>query len=154
MSPNTIKPGGITRLSINLTNDNSVAANLTSGLTDFLPADLVVAPDPDIQATAGCSADNVIALAGESSVEYIAGAIIPVGGCAISVALTSEVIGSYNNTISAGSLTTDLGSNSSPATATLTVAVNAHKIPVMPYWGLAILGVLMTLAARTKLRKL
>ncbi|MGD9171081.1 MAG: hypothetical protein PVI97_13620 [Candidatus Thiodiazotropha sp.] len=154
MSPNAIKPGGITRLNINLTNENSVAANLTSGLTDFLPADLVVAPDPDIQATAGCSADNVIALAGESSVEYIAGASIPVGGCSISVALTSEVIGSYNNTISAGSLTTDLGSNPSPTSATVTVAVIAHKVPVMPYWGLVLLGALMMLIARTQLTRM
>jgi hypothetical protein len=153
MSPATISPGGITTLTINLTNDNSVVANLTSDLVDSLPADLVVAPDPNIQSSTGCSAANVIALAGGNSVEYIAGATIPIGGCTISVNLTSDVINTYTNTIPVGSLTTDLGSNPSASSATLTVAVIPHKIPVMPYWGLVLLGALLSLIARTQLSK-
>jgi hypothetical protein len=50
-----------------------------------------------------------------------AGAIVPSGGCTITVDVVASAAGSYANDIPAGALQTDFGTNATPADATLDV---------------------------------
>jgi hypothetical protein len=59
-----------------------------------------------------------------------AGAQIPsYGTCTITLAVTSAVAGSHTNTISAGALATDFGSNAAAASAGLTVSAAPPTFP-------------------------
>jgi len=119
--PASIGAGGTSTLTISLGNGNAGPATLTAALVDNLPAPVVVAPTPMLVVSGGCSAADVTAVAGASSVTVRSGALIPAGGCAISVRVTASTAGVYVNTIPAGDLQTDLGNNATPAQATLTV---------------------------------
>ncbi|MGB5199150.1 MAG: hypothetical protein WBR56_04545 [Sedimenticolaceae bacterium] len=147
-SPSNILPEGIATLSIGLGNSNGVAATLSSALVDNLPAGVTVATDPDIKASAGCNAGDVVAAAGGTTVTYRAGAGIPVGGCTLSVNVTATAIDTYMNEIPAGALVTNLGSNAAPSSDVLRVGARPPvQIPVMPHWGLALLvGLLISIA--------
>lgn len=120
-SPTTINPGSVSRLTITLGNPNATAATLTADLVDNLPANVLVAATPAIGGTCA-PLSNTEAVAGGSSVTYKTGATIPAGGCTIEVNVTSTVSGGpYVNTIAAGDLQTNLGTNNAPATANLLV---------------------------------
>ncbi len=91
---------------------------------DTLPFGVSVANPPNVQASSGCDADFVVATAGSGTVTIQTGAPIPVGGCSISVDVTSSVeneIG-HENLIPVGALETDVGSNTAAATANLKVS--------------------------------
>lgn len=108
------------RLTVTLGNANATAATLLSPLTDTLPAGIVVAAAPNASTT--CAA-ALTANAGDASVSLAAGAVIPAGGaCALEFDVVGTVAGDFQNTIFAGALVTDLGSNTSDVTATLKVA--------------------------------
>ena len=116
-APDTISQGGISTLTIQLGNASGAAITLTSPFVDTLPANVLVAPPPNIGGT--CTTANVVANAG--TVTYNSGSTIPNGGCTITVQVTSATNAVYVNTIPAGALQTNIGNNPSPATATLTV---------------------------------
>jgi len=120
--PSVIPTGGISKLTIFLTNDNSAATTLTSIFTDNLPTapgNVLVAPTPNVVKTCPGS---VTANAGSATVSYANGASIPAGGCSITVDVTASVIGSYTNNIPAAALTTTFGNNQQPAFANLGVS--------------------------------
>ncbi|WP_171974771.1 DUF11 domain-containing protein [Leptolyngbya sp. 'hensonii'] len=118
-NPTTISQNGLSTLTLQLGNPNAAAITLTAVLTDTLPAGVSVANPPNIGGT--CTSANVTAVGGGNTIAYASGATIPVGGCTISVQVTSAISGSFTNTIPAGGLQTTSGNNPNPASASLTV---------------------------------
>ena len=124
-APPVIAPGAVSRLTIFLGNSNAAPATLSAALTDNLPTapgNVVVAPVPNVQTSCSGGVGSVSAAAGAGAVSYASGQQIPPGGCSISVDVTGTSAGVHNNTIAAGALQTNLGSNQAPATAPLTVS--------------------------------
>lgn len=118
-SPTAITSGGVSTLTITLTNNGSSVATLSADFTDTLPAGVVVAATPNVGGT--CSGTKTAAAAG-STVTYASGATIPASSsCTITVDVTSSTLATHTNTINAGALSTNYGVNPNPATATLTV---------------------------------
>ena len=118
-APATIAAGQTSSLTIILANSYPNAATLTADLTDDLPASLVVADPP--HATTTCPGATVVAPPGSGTVTLPGGARIPAGTCSVSVSVTANDAGAYLNTIPAGALQTDFGSNPDAARAGLTV---------------------------------
>ena len=114
-SPSTIAQGGVSRLSYELNNGAAVAATSIS-LSDTLPADVAVAPEPNAATT--CGGGTLTAAAGGDTIAFADGALAAGATCAISVDVTSAVAGSYSNATEA--VTSSLGA-STPVSATLTV---------------------------------
>ncbi len=119
-SPSTIAQGGVSRLSYDLRNDAVVGATSIS-LSDTLPADVAVAPEPNAATTCG---GTLTAAAGGDTIAFADGELAAGDTCAISVDVTSAVAGSYSNGPEA--VTSSLGA-STAAPATLTV--NASDAP-------------------------
>lgn len=121
-SPATINPGGVSKLTITLSNPNAAVATLTGDLVDALPANVIVATPPAIGGTC-MPVGSKVATAGGSTVSFKTGGSIPANGyCTIEVNVTSSVPGGpYTNTIAVGDLKTTVGSNGAPATADLLV---------------------------------
>lgn len=119
-TPDLIQPGQTSRLRIELRNISQPApAILGADLVDALPPGVAVAAVPNASTT--CTG-TLSADAGASGVKLLAGAQIPARGiCAVEVDVTSSERGRHLNEIPAGALSTDLGSNRNPATATLQV---------------------------------
>jgi Putative Ig domain len=115
-SPASITAGGVSRLTITVSNANAAAIALTAALTDTLPSGVLVAPTPNPTTTCGGA---VTATAGGSTVTLATGSTIPAGSCTIAVNVTAAAAGSFVNTIPAGALQTTPGNNAAPATATL-----------------------------------
>jgi hypothetical protein len=129
-NPSTVETGAPSTLTIrldNTANASSIAA-LSAALTDAFPSGLVVATPPN--ASTDCEG-ALTADAGTDSVSLDAsGASIPAGGiCTITVDVAAGVAGTYDNTIAAGALDTDLGSNTGPATASLEVKDAVGLLP-------------------------
>jgi hypothetical protein len=130
--PATIKAGAISLLTITLSNPNSTAAKMTAPLIDYLPAGVQIASSPHASTTCG---GTVTAPAGGTKVTLTGGSIPAnstavtrpgdstpaTGSCTVTVKVTAKHKGSYYNKLPAGALQTKQGSNSSAATATLTV---------------------------------
>ncbi|HUE88533.1 MAG TPA: ice-binding family protein [Vicinamibacterales bacterium] len=115
--PASITAGGVSRLTLTLSNPNATAIDLTAPFADTLPAGVLVAPMPDAATTCGGA---VTATAGGSTVTLGTGSTIPAGSCTVAVNVTAAAPGSYLNTIPAGALQTTTGNNAASATATLT----------------------------------
>ncbi|MCY1043239.1 ice-binding family protein [Corallococcus sp. bb12-1] len=122
-SPSTIGTGGVSTLTITLTNPNNTAAALTAPLKDVLPDGLLVSGNA--KNTCG---GVVTAVPGSSLVVLTGGSIPANGSCTVTVDVTAKKAGSYCNTIPKGALQTNKGSNTAPATATLIVK-NGMKVP-------------------------
>jgi uncharacterized repeat protein (TIGR01451 family) len=122
-TPSFIGPGGISKLSVSLSNPNASAATLTSDFVDTLPGPgLVVATPPNLLVGAGCTPANVVATAGGTTVTYQnGGGLAGSGGCSFQVDVTSSTVTTYTNTIPASALRTSVGNNAVAATATLQV---------------------------------
>jgi len=121
-NPAVIPSGGISTLTIRLTNDNASAITLTSAFVDNLPVapgPMLVAPIPNISTTCPGA---VTAVAGASSVTYANGAVIPAGGCSIKVDVTATASGEHVNNIPAGDLQTTAGVNPTPTNSSLFVS--------------------------------
>lgn len=116
-APSAIVAGGTSTLKITLGNTRPNAATLTAGLTDNLPAPLVVADPP--AATTTCLGGTVTAEAGMGTVTLNAGAQIPGGTCTVTVTVTTAAAGNYFNTIPVGALRTDFGNSPDAANAGL-----------------------------------
>ena len=114
-SPDTIAPGGISRLTFTIDNRANGIEAADLAFTDAFPAGLVVAGIP--QRVDDLRRD-VAAAASDVSLAFAGGAVAAGASCTISVDVTSAVAGSYPNT--SGALTSDLP-DAPAATATLTV---------------------------------
>ena len=110
---------GNTSLTINIANTNGVSITTSSVFTDTLPA----APGAMTINTSGSTGTcpNVTAAAGSGSITMASGTVIPAGGCTIIVNVTATTLGTYTNTIAAGALVTNVGSNPNAASDTVDV---------------------------------
>ena len=121
-SPSTIWAGADSRLTITIRN-NLLSNTLTqASLTDSLPANVFLA-NPVNPTLTGCGPSaSLTAAAGGSTVTLNNGSIPPSSNCSITVTVTSNVQGSYSNTVPANALQTAQGlTNPSPASAQLNV---------------------------------
>ena len=115
-SPASITAGGISTLTITLSNASSTDASITAPLTDTLPSGVTVSGN----ATNSCGG-SVTAAAGGSTVTLVGGTIPANGSCTLTADVTASTAGAYINSLAAGSLQTSNGNNSAPAVSTLTV---------------------------------
>ena len=123
-TPDAIAVGGVSVLTIEITNPNASPGFIMADLTDTLPGTMVVA-DP-AAAASNCDLGAVSAMPGSNTVTLLAGAGIPSNGaCEIVVAVTSATAGTLQNVIPAGAVQANYGSNPTAATATLTVGGGA-----------------------------
>ncbi|MDD5057077.1 MAG: DUF11 domain-containing protein [Sideroxydans sp.] len=120
-APATIASGGTSVLTITLSNANAGAAITNASVTDTYPLNVVNAASPSASTTCGGS---LTANAGGNSVA-LSGGTIPAGGnCTVTVSVTSNSPGTYNNSIPAGGVTSgNAGSNAAAVSAVLTVLV-------------------------------
>jgi uncharacterized repeat protein (TIGR01451 family) len=124
--PAVIPQNGISKLTIFLRNENATAITLSEALVDTLPTApgaIVVAATPNV--VKSCPG-AVTATAGAGTVTYANGATIPIGGCTITVDVTGNVPGAYNNNIPAGALKTNVGQNPDPANAPLQISTQGY----------------------------
>jgi len=121
-SPATIHAGGSSTLTITFSNTNDTPANLTGPLIDTLPSGLVVVAG-SVRTT--CIETPFLKgwfIVDTSRVGVTAEGLIPANGsCTVTATVTASAAGTYLNSLPAGALQTDHGSNAAPATATLTV---------------------------------
>jgi uncharacterized repeat protein (TIGR01451 family) len=117
-SPDTIYAGGVSTLTITLSNANDTVATLTAWLIDSLPSGVVIAATPNASTTCG---GTLKAIAGDSVVKLKEGSIPANGSCTVTVDVTAPVAGCFENVLSAGALQTSNGNNAEPASAKLTV---------------------------------
>jgi hypothetical protein len=152
-NPATINGGGISTLTVTLSNPDAAVATLTGPLVDTLPSGVVIAPTPNASTTCGGSGAPV-AVAGGSTVTLPAGRSIPASGsCTLTVDVTSTVGGPHNNTLPANALVTSNGNNAAPAAATLTVILLAIAIPTLSEWAMLMLAVLLAIAGLAAIRR-
>jgi hypothetical protein len=119
--PALIQPAETSRLTLALRNISQPGpATLGADLVDTLPAGVVIANPPRLAAT--CGGGAAAADAGGGTLSLRAGAQIPASSvCEVSVDVTSSTRDIHVNTIPAGALVTDLGSNRNPASAQLQI---------------------------------
>lgn len=124
-SPATIAQGGMSTLTITLSNTNSTAAILTAPLVDTLPSGLAVSGVASTTCTGAVTTTT-------STVTLAAGSAIPASGsCTVAVNVTAAVAGNYTNSLAVGALQTSNGSNAAPAIATLTVTPIGPNAPTL-----------------------
>ena len=125
-TPSTIIAGGTSLLVISISNTHSLTvANLTSALVDTYPAGLTNGPIPAPTSSCAAGPAPVAAVGGGSITIGIGTQINPASTCTVSVVVTSSASPQVTNTIAAGALVTNNGSNAAPATATLSVLAPA-----------------------------
>jgi hypothetical protein len=136
-TPTAIVAGGVSQLTIVLSNPNTSVATLTATFTDNLPSGVFVAVVPNASTTCTGSG-NVVAIAGSTAVTLPATRSIPAGvgttpgSCTVSVDVTAPLSGNYINTIPASALQTSNGANGGPAVATLAVTAVIPPLPPVP----------------------
>lgn len=148
-SPNIINTGGLSTLTVTLSNPNPGVATLTAPLVDTLPSGVLIAPSPNGTTSCG-GGTTVIATPGTSTVSLPTGRTIPANGsCTVSVSVTAPLVGTYFNVLPVNALQTSNGNNPAPAVATLTVLaqlppvgppVAGVAVPTLSEWMLAILS--------------
>jgi uncharacterized repeat protein (TIGR01451 family) len=127
-SPATINAGGVSVLTITLSNANATAASLTTPLIDTLPSGVVMAATPNATTTCG---GTPTANGGGSTVTLTGGSIPANGSCAVTANVTAPAAGSFINSLPAGALQTSNGNNAAPAVATLAVNTPAVVPPAV-----------------------
>jgi uncharacterized repeat protein (TIGR01451 family) len=122
-NPANIVLGDDTTLTITLNNPNAVVATLTHDLADVLPAHVLISNPAGAGTT--CNHGAVTATPGAQTVTLSddgTGSSVQIpasGSCVVQVRVTTDAAGSVVNTIHAGDLQTDHGSNPDPANAPL-----------------------------------
>ena len=127
-NPSTITAGSTSQLTIALGNVNASAITLAANMDDNLPTGVTITA---VNGSTTCSAGSVD-ISVNTRVRYQSGATIPSGGCNIVVNVTSNTLGTVTNTIAAGALITDAGSNANPASGNITVNAGGGGIPTCP----------------------
>ena len=118
---NVLTAGGVSTLTITLSNRDVAVATLTAPLVDTLPSGVVIAATPNVSTTCG-GVGAPVAVAGASTVTLPAGRTIPANGsCTLTVDVTATVDGPHVNVLPAGALVTATGTNAAAAGAILTV---------------------------------
>jgi uncharacterized repeat protein (TIGR01451 family) len=122
----SIAPGGVTTLTVTLSNANAVPLT-GAAFTDVFP----VTPGPMTLANVtvsntcgGTLTDNGGGAlnAGDAGIQLAGGTIPASGSCAVTVNVTATTPGTHTNTLAAGSVTTaNAASNTAPASASLLV---------------------------------
>jgi mucin-19 len=139
---NPIASGGVSTLTITITNPNAGPITVTS-VTDTFPtmpsAGMVRASTPNASTT--CASGMVTHALG--SVTLTGGTVPANASCTFQIDVTAANAGAYVNTIGIGALTTNAGSNAAAATATLTVTAVANvsitkSAPATVPWGTTI----------------
>jgi hypothetical protein len=116
--PVAVAPGGVSTLTFTITNPSANTAALAGvAFTDVLPTNLVVATPNGL--TGNCNGGTATAVAGTATISLTGGTIPAASSCAISVTVTSSVVGTYVNITGAVSSTN--GGTGNIATATFTV---------------------------------
>ncbi|HEY6720706.1 MAG TPA: ice-binding family protein, partial [Burkholderiales bacterium] len=143
-SPVTIDAGGVSTLTITLSNANATPASLTAQFIDTLPSGLLVIGS-SVSSTciesltglaAGISRSPAWFVIGPSAVGLMEGAIPANGSCTVTAQVTAPVAGNFLNSLPAGALQTSNGNNAAPAVATLTVnTVNTTGVVTAPTLG-------------------
>lgn len=119
-TPAVIGVGGVSLVTITLTNPNTTVAMLTGELDDTLPESLVITTGFVDSATT-CPNGHVSALNGFPVFSLNLGAQIPAqGSCTVTACVITDTAGDYTNTLSASALQTNLGNNINPASAVVT----------------------------------
>lgn len=113
--PNILCKGSTTELIITLSNSNDMPASLTAPLIDNLPSGVKVHG----HAVTDCGG-VVTAIKGSGTVTLESGMIPANDSCTILVEVKPNHVGTVTNTLPSGSLVTDLGGNTYPASATIT----------------------------------
>jgi LPXTG-site transpeptidase (sortase) family protein len=123
-SSNPIAAGSYSLLTITIQNTGNVSLSrmgLKDTLPGTLPAGLVIANPPAPAPVNNCGG-SLAAVAGTQIIELANGSLVASLSCSIVVSVTSSQPGSYQNTISAGTLSSDQGAtNHASATDTLVV---------------------------------
>jgi CSLREA domain-containing protein/uncharacterized repeat protein (TIGR01451 family) len=119
-APDTINSGATATLRVTLRNTDNASTAITGiSFADTYPPGLVNASPLISSTTCG---GTIMATAGAGGFSFSGGTIPAAGSCVVEVGVTATAAGSYDNTIAAGAVTsTNAGSNSSGASATLTV---------------------------------
>jgi hypothetical protein len=149
-----ILAGGISTLTITLSNPSMAVSTLTAPLVDTLPSGVVIAATPNASTTCLGGAP-VVAVAGASTVTLPVGHSIPAAGsCTLSVDVTAAVNGSYVNVLPAGALVTTTGTNAAPAVAILNVGpLGTASIPTLSEWAMIMLAALLVLFGVAEIRR-
>lgn len=135
-SPTSISAGGVSTLTVTLFNSNAVTL-VGASFTDtfptapLAPGAMTLANTTNTNTCGGTLSDssNGLLTVGDVGIRLVGGAIPGNGSCAITVNVTASAVGAYNNSIAAGSLqTTNGGSSTSAANATLNIAVLPPQI--------------------------
>ena len=156
--PTSINAGGLSTLTVTLSNLNPTVATLTTPLVDTLPSGVVIAPLPNGTTTCG-GGTTVTATAGGSTVSLPTGRTIPANGsCTISVSVTAPLVGTYVNVLPVNALQTSNGNNPEPAFATLIVVaalppVATPAVPTLSEWMIVILAALMVVVGGIATRR-
>lgn len=117
-SPNVITSGGVSTLTITLSNNEATNAILSADLIDTLPAGMIIASPANI---GGSCPGATNAPVGGNAITYPNGSVIPTGSCTISVDVTSTTPGIFTNTIDVGDLQTNFGLNTIATSDDITV---------------------------------
>jgi len=121
-SPGSIVAGGVSTLTITLTNANDTPANLTGPLIDTLPSGVVVVANT---VSTNCIETKPLSgwfIVDTGTVGLTAEGLIPANSsCTVTAQVTAAAAGTYVNSLPAGALQTDDGNNADPADATLIV---------------------------------
>jgi len=153
-TPVTNTPGGVSTLTITLSNNNDNTATLNTDLTDNLPSGVTTVGVP----TTTCGVETPTATS--SSVTLPTGATIPAGTpgtCTVTVDVTASATGSFINTLNIGALSVNItgggtASNTASALAPFT-AVPPASVPTLNEWGVIIFMVFAGLGSVYYLRK-
>ncbi len=155
-NPSTITQGGVSTLTITLSNNNAGLATLDADFTDSLPAGMTIVG----AATTTCGV--MLPSTTATSVTLPAGATIPggtPGTCTVKVKVTATAVGSFINDIYAGDLHVDITggdedvSNTAPVSVPLNAKAHVTAVPTLNEWGVIILMVLAGLGSVYYLRK-
>jgi subtilisin family serine protease len=107
-------------LVLTLANGGAAPAVLTADLVHGLPGDLH-AVDP-VQASTTCPSGAVVVAGDFSTFQLQSGAVIPAGDdCTVTITVSAPTPGTYESTIDAGALQTDMGANPVAVSAALEV---------------------------------
>lgn len=152
--PVSISPGGISTMTIAITNPN--AASVSSvGMSGNLPAGLTIAPSaaPRASFVSSDCGGTIVATGGSAAFSLSGGRINPSSLCTVSMDVIGNVAGAFAISFPAGSVTSDQTppSNAFNAVATLIVAQVAG-IPTLTEWVLVALALAVAAIGVTRMR--